>query len=108
MCALHGRVSRNKSAQRCRARCSAIGQRGAKIRRSGEMPRRRASLRRLSTTHSLSRSSHNTEPGTVSSKRIQIALADKHLALDETTQAHLEESRERIQKVLTASMQVND
>ena len=42
------------------------------------------------------------------SKRIQVALADKHLALDETTQAHLEESRERIQKVLTASMQVND
>jgi len=42
------------------------------------------------------------------SKRIQTALADKNLQLDETTQAHLEESRERIQKVLTASMQVND
>jgi hypothetical protein len=42
------------------------------------------------------------------SKRIEAALNDKQAAGDETTQAHLEECRERIAKVLTASMQVND
>jgi Met-zincin/Domain of unknown function (DUF5117) len=39
-------------------------------------------------------------------KRIQTAL--DRPGLDETTRAHLEECRERITKVLTASMQVND
>jgi hypothetical protein len=42
------------------------------------------------------------------SKRIEAMLTDKQTASDETTQAHLEECRERIAKVLTASMQVND
>jgi hypothetical protein len=41
-------------------------------------------------------------------KRIEAALTDKQLSIDETTSAHLEECRERIAKVLTASMQVND
>jgi hypothetical protein len=41
-------------------------------------------------------------------KRIQAALADKPVAVDETTVAHLEECRERIAKVLNASMQAND
>jgi hypothetical protein len=40
--------------------------------------------------------------------RIQAALADRPGGVDETTRAHLEECRERIAKVLTASMQVND
>ncbi len=42
------------------------------------------------------------------SKRIESQLGDKQISVDETTQAHLEECRERIAKVLTASMQVND
>jgi hypothetical protein len=42
------------------------------------------------------------------STRIEAALNDKQAAPDETTHAHLEECRERIAKVLTASMQVND
>jgi hypothetical protein len=41
-------------------------------------------------------------------KRIDTTLADKHAATDDTTRAHLEECRERIAKVLSASMQVND
>jgi hypothetical protein len=41
------------------------------------------------------------------SKRIQAVLG-KQGGVDETTLAHLEECRERIEKVLTASMQVND
>jgi hypothetical protein len=41
-------------------------------------------------------------------KRITAALGDRQNAVDETTQAHLEECRERIDKVLKASMQVND
>jgi hypothetical protein len=41
-------------------------------------------------------------------RRIDGMLNDKQAAADETTQAHLEECRERITKVLTASMQVND
>ena len=42
------------------------------------------------------------------SKKIDAALGDKPAAADETTRAHLEECRERIAKVLAASMQVND
>jgi hypothetical protein len=42
------------------------------------------------------------------SKRIQGTLNDKQAAIDEATQAHLEECKERIAKVLSASMQVND
>jgi hypothetical protein len=42
------------------------------------------------------------------SKRIQAMLENKHIAVDETTRAHLEECRERIAKVLDASMQIND
>jgi hypothetical protein len=42
------------------------------------------------------------------SKRLQTALNDKQFVVDETTQAHREECRERIAKVLSASMQVND
>src|SRR5439155_14695395 len=42
------------------------------------------------------------------STRIQATLNDKRTAPDETTVAHLEECRERIQKVLGAAMQVND
>jgi hypothetical protein len=42
------------------------------------------------------------------SKRIQTTLEDRQAAVDETTRAHLEECRERIAKVLSASMQVND
>jgi hypothetical protein len=42
------------------------------------------------------------------STRIQAALNDKRAAGDESTVAHLEECRERIAKVLSASMQVND
>jgi hypothetical protein len=41
-------------------------------------------------------------------KRIKVALMDKHADLDEATRAHLEECSERITKVLSASMQVND
>lgn len=41
-------------------------------------------------------------------KRIDTALTDKRAAADETTIAHLEDCRERIQKVLAASMQAND
>jgi hypothetical protein len=41
-------------------------------------------------------------------KRIQTALVDKQIAIDETTRAHLEECGERIAKVLSASMQIND
>ncbi len=42
------------------------------------------------------------------SRRIQTTLTDRQVAVDETTHAHLEECRERIEKVLNASMQVND
>jgi len=52
---------------------------------------------------SLSRS-HLCEIG----KRIQLALNDKHATVDETTRAHLEECHERISKVLSASMQLNN
>jgi hypothetical protein len=41
-------------------------------------------------------------------KRIQATLEDRQAGVDETTRAHLEECRERIAKVLSASMQVND
>jgi hypothetical protein len=47
---------------------------------------------------------HLREIGT----RIQTALTDKQVTLDDTTRAHLEECSERIAKVLSASMQVND
>jgi hypothetical protein len=40
--------------------------------------------------------------------RIQATLSDKHATIDETTRGHLEECQERIAKVLSASMQVND
>jgi hypothetical protein len=42
------------------------------------------------------------------SKRIQETLKDKQATVDEATRAHLEECKERIAKVLSASMQVND
>jgi hypothetical protein len=42
------------------------------------------------------------------SKRIQGTLNDKQATVDEATRAHLEECKERIAKVLSASMQVND
>lgn len=41
-------------------------------------------------------------------KRIQTMLTDRKVNVDETTLAHLEECRERIAKVLDASMQLND
>jgi hypothetical protein len=41
-------------------------------------------------------------------KRIEGTLSDKQAALDDTARAHLEECHERIGKVLSASMQVND
>jgi len=43
-------------------------------------------------------------------QRIELALKDKGMAVDDmvTTRAHLEECRERIGRVLTASLQVND
>ncbi|HEY7158014.1 MAG TPA: zinc-dependent metalloprotease [Gemmataceae bacterium] len=41
-------------------------------------------------------------------KRIDAALGDKQAVVDDTTRAHLEECRERIRKVLNASMQVNE
>jgi hypothetical protein len=41
-------------------------------------------------------------------KRIDTALADKQAPADDTTRAHLEECRERIAKVLGASVQVNE
>jgi hypothetical protein len=41
-------------------------------------------------------------------QRIGVALKDKQGSLDEATRAHLEECKERITKVLSASMQVND
>lgn len=40
--------------------------------------------------------------------RIKSMLADRQVNTDDTTLAHLEECRERIAKVLDASMQVND
>jgi hypothetical protein len=39
--------------------------------------------------------------------RITAALNDKSVTLEDTTRAHLEECRERIQRVLSASMQLN-
>ncbi|MGH7171760.1 MAG: zinc-dependent metalloprotease [Gemmataceae bacterium] len=41
-------------------------------------------------------------------KRIDSTLGDKKAVLDDTTRAHLEECRERIAKVLNASMQVRE
>ncbi len=41
-------------------------------------------------------------------KRIDATLGDKQAVVDDTTRAHLEECRERIAKVLNASMQVNE
>jgi Met-zincin/Domain of unknown function (DUF5117) len=41
-------------------------------------------------------------------KRVESMLTDRQAKVDETTQAHLEECRERIAKVLSASMQVNE
>jgi hypothetical protein len=41
-------------------------------------------------------------------RRIDGTLKDAQAVLDDTTRAHLEECQERIGKVLTASMQVND
>ncbi|HWG42078.1 MAG TPA: zinc-dependent metalloprotease [Gemmataceae bacterium] len=42
------------------------------------------------------------------SKRIDAILGDKQAVVEDTTRAHLEECRERIGKVLNASMQVNE
>jgi hypothetical protein len=41
-------------------------------------------------------------------KRIDDTLKDKAMTLDDTTRAHLEECQERIAKVLSASVQVNE
>jgi hypothetical protein len=41
-------------------------------------------------------------------RRIAATLGDKHAPVEDTTRAHLEECRERIAKVLSASMQVNE
>jgi hypothetical protein len=41
-------------------------------------------------------------------RRSERLLADKNLAVDDTTRAHLEEVRERIAKALNASMQVSE
>jgi hypothetical protein len=41
-------------------------------------------------------------------RRIEGSLSNKEVLLDDTTRAHLEESHERIAKVLTASVQVNE
>jgi len=41
-------------------------------------------------------------------KKIETTLDDKTGAIDETTRAHLDECRERITKVLNASIQVSD
>jgi hypothetical protein len=41
-------------------------------------------------------------------KKIETALNDRAVNVDETTRAHLEECQERITKVLSASMQVSD
>ena len=41
-------------------------------------------------------------------RRIDVTLKDKKASVDETTRAHLDESKERIAKVLNASMQIND
>jgi hypothetical protein len=41
-------------------------------------------------------------------KKIDAALDDKTTLVDETTRAHLEECRERVTKVLSASMQLSD
>jgi len=41
-------------------------------------------------------------------KRIDATLGDKQAVIEDTTRAHLEECRERIAKVLNASMQVNE
>jgi hypothetical protein len=41
-------------------------------------------------------------------KRVEVVLNDKQTALDDTTRAHLEECQERITKVLSASVQVNE
>jgi hypothetical protein len=41
-------------------------------------------------------------------KRIENTLESKHVTVDDTTRAHLEECRERIAKVLNASMQVEE
>ena len=42
------------------------------------------------------------------SKRIGATLTDKQAGVDEATRAHLDECQERIAKVLSASIQVND
>jgi len=41
-------------------------------------------------------------------KRVDKLLADKDMALDDTTRAHLEECQERITKALGASMQASE
>jgi hypothetical protein len=41
-------------------------------------------------------------------KRIDTTLGDKQAEVDDTTRAHLEDCKERISKVLSASMQVQD
>ncbi len=42
------------------------------------------------------------------SKRIDLALNDRKSPLDDTTRAHLEETKERIAKALNASMQISE
>ena len=41
-------------------------------------------------------------------KQVEAVLNDKKLEIDDATRAHLEECKERIGKVLAASMTVND
>ena len=41
-------------------------------------------------------------------RRIEAALREKGSSLDDTSRAHLEECQERVAKVLSAAMQVNE
>jgi len=68
-----GRVSRKRSARRCRARCSFTGSELAKTSRWGAMPRRAASVRRFSTAQGFSSSSQRTLPSTRPRMRIQLS-----------------------------------
>ena len=59
-----GNVSKNKSAHRLRARCSASGKTSANTSRVGSTPRCAACCRRLAMTSCRVADSHNTLPGT--------------------------------------------
>ena len=69
-----GAVSRNRSASRCRARCSSFpATRRAKISRSGSTPRNCASFRRLPMAPSLALESHSTLPSRPRRTSIQMS-----------------------------------